>query len=364
MRSVCFLVSSVGAFGGTGRVAANVANRMAKDFDVHIVGIYGGDEKPYYQLDERVSYCNLLKEETRLRQQMKDLRKPLLEYLAAHDIDIVFLVGNYQGLAAVPAMLSTRKTKFVFCDHGGLMNQWDRKDIRLIRWLSSKVSDATVALTEQSRRDYIERFHLPESKVWAIYNWIPNSEVSYDGDYQVSSRKLIWAGRLDPEKGVDLLLEIAKICLPMRPDWSIDVYGRAELVGEDDWQDKADRLGIGSQVLFKGPSAHLDQLYSEYAACLMTSYREGLGMVLLEAKAKKLPLMSFDIHGPQEVINDGVDGFLVPDFDASLYAEKLGRLMDDDELRISMSQASNEWLERFSEDTVYAQWQRLIDSLI
>ena len=63
------------------------------------------------------------------------------------------------------------------------------------------------------------------------------------------------------------------------------------------------------------------------------------------------------------MIRDGVDGFLIPHMDVQAYAEKLGSLMDDRELRIKMSNASGENLSEFSGETIINKWRSLIDDL-
>ena len=275
VKKVCFLVSSLGSLGGAGRVVANVANRMACDYEVHVLGTYGGaNQQPAFPLDARVAHMNFFDEEGRLRDTAKALRRPLKSYLAEHGIDVVFLVGNYQGFMALPVVLSSR-AKFVFCDHGALMNQWDQKDIRTIRWLCSRFCDATVTLTEQSRSAYIERFRLKPERVVSIYNWIPDAQVQAAPGYDVSSQKIVWAGRLDPEKGVEFMLDIAAKVLPSRPGWMWDVYGKAVIAdGDEAWPDRVRDRGLEGRLNIKGPVPDLYARYPDYGLCALTSYRE------------------------------------------------------------------------------------------
>lgn len=62
-------------------------------------------------------------------------------------------MGNYPGIVSV-FVKPFVKTKFVFCDHGALMNQWERRDIRYIRLITSKICDKTITLTKKSMDDY------------------------------------------------------------------------------------------------------------------------------------------------------------------------------------------------------------------
>lgn len=88
-------------------------------------------------------------------------------------------------------------------------------------------------------------------------------------------------------------------------------------------------------------------------------------MVLIEALARRLPCVSFDCkEGPAEIIDDGVNGFLVEPLNVQMLAEKMMVLMRDASLRETFSQQSAKDLARFDVDTVVGQWERLIESLV
>ena len=97
----------------------------------------------------------------------------------------------------------------------------------------------------------------------------------------------------------------------------------------------------------------------------MTSRREGLGMVLLEAKAKKLPLVSFDIHaGPSDIIRDGIDGYLVPPFDTDAMAEKICYLIEHPEARKDFSNHAYGNIDKFRKETILEKWKKLIGEMM
>ena len=84
-------------------------------------------------------------------------------------------------------------------------------------------------------------------------------------------------------------------------------------------------------------------------------------MVLLEAKSWGLPLVSFDIMtGPGEIIRDGVNGYLVPPGDTAARAEKICRLIENEELRRDFSENSQVDIERFDSLEIIEQWEKLI----
>ena len=97
----------------------------------------------------------------------------------------------------------------------------------------------------------------------------------------------------------------------------------------------------------------------------MTSYVEGLPLVLLEAKANHLPIVSFDIiSGPSDIIENDDDGYLIPAFDTGLMAEKIAYLLTNKSERIRLSAASAHRMDRFDKKNILNQWRELISGLI
>ena len=92
MQHIGFLVSTLSSPGGTGRVVANVANRMVDDYEVHVIGAYhSGDGEPAFAYDSRVHRLNILPKEPRIREANKELKKPLIDYIEQNHIEVLFL---------------------------------------------------------------------------------------------------------------------------------------------------------------------------------------------------------------------------------------------------------------------------------
>lgn len=94
----------------------------------------------------------------------------------------------------------------------------------------------------------------------------------------------------------------------------------------------------------------------------MTSRYEGLPMVLLEAKANKLPIVSFDIDsGPSDIIRNNLDGYLIEPFDVEEMANKVNFLIESPEKRKIFSANSDVNLEKFSKKNIMNKWLNLIN---
>lgn len=363
-KKIAFIVPGLGNMGGSVRVAISLANRLAEYHDVFMVSVAPFDE-PAFPLDGRVGTAALNLQGLRIREYVSQARQPLTALLKEQKIDLLFGIGTYETLMAVlPCRASG--TKLVFCDHGALINQWDDKQMRAVRLLSALAAARTVTLTQQSREDYHRLLHIPRKRLQCIPNWIPDELLKAAHSYAADSKILLWAGRLDKEKGVDHLIAIASLLLPLYPDWTWEVCGQAvdTEVGFDIEQAIKD-AGIEGQLLLQGRVDNIADYYARCAAFTLTSYREGLPLALLEGKACKLPLVSFDVNtGPRDLIEDGVDGFLVEPYDCEAYAAKLSVLMDSRDLRVRMSEASQEKIGAYSEEVILRAWLDLVESVL
>ena len=359
---IAFIVPGLGNMGGSVRVAINMANRLIERYRVAMISCTPFDQ-PAFPVAEGITLHTCASGDGRLREQVARMEAPLTELLGQIKPAVLFGIGTYESLMAIKPCRAN-KVKLVFCDHGALINQWADKQMRVIRFLCSFFAAKTVVLTTQSYNDYRKLLHRPARKMQVIANWIPQEMRERPVDYRAASKRALWAGRLDKEKGVDHLIDIAARVLPAHPDWTWDVYGAVVSGGSIDVVAAIEEAGIKDQLRLMGRVDNMYDIYDDYAICTLTSYREGLPLTLLEGQARALPLISFDVNtGPRDIIHDGEDGFLIPCYDCEAYAEKLGQMMDDQALLERMSARANETVDRFSEEAVYAQWLQLLKEL-
>jgi len=178
---------------------------------------------------------------------------------------------------------------------------------------------------------------------------------------------ILCVGRLDdPRKNIDLLLEAyARMPTALRDGVRLTLAGFSGPPAAF-WVRVA-QLGLIGRVSFVArPDRHeLIALYQKAAVFALPSDEEGLGVVLLEAMACGIPVVSTRSGGPDGIIADGSDGFLVPLDDVEAMSGRLTQLCADRELNIAMGRAARRTVERRYAEEVAAEafvdvWDRLV----
>lgn len=346
--------------GGIERVVVNLSNELSKNYNVSIISLLNTKGDLQFKLSNDVKYFNLGHLDSRIRELIFKSFGVLKEIINKNQFDIVFVTGCFPVPVVLPVKIFTPNTKFVFCDHGALMNQYDDKKVLYFRKLAAKYFDKIVTLTERNMDDYIEKLNVKPSKITYIYNWIDEEVYKYKKEYDYESKRIITVGRFTKEKGYDMLIDVAKIVFDKHPDWCWSIFGEGE-----DFESiklKVEENELQKNVILEGKS---DNIYSEYnkcSMCVLPSYREGLPLVLLEAKALGLPMVSFNcVTGPAEIVNNNVDGFLIEPYDKKDMAEKICTLIENVERRKYFSQNTSKSIDKFNKTGILEKWVNLID---
>jgi D-inositol-3-phosphate glycosyltransferase len=229
--------------------------------------------------------------------------------------------------------------------------------------LLASTAEEAVDLVRSYGADPARVFVVPPGVDLSMFQPIDRDEARRKIGYR-SGRLLLFVGRLERLKGVDVAIKALSLLRDRRHD---DV--RLLILGEDSRRDgeesEKQRLrsiaateGVQDRVDFLGSVAHheLPFFYSAADVCVMPSYSESFGLVGLEAQACGTPVVGSNVTGLRSVVRDDVSGYLIDGHDPALYADRIGRLLDDHELAQQMGRRARLLAQRFS-------WTRTADRL-
>lgn len=338
--------------GGTERATSNIANRLLQyQHSVHIINIYR--DEPHFALDDRICYAQIC--ESNKAKQILSVAK----YLKRNKMDVLVVIEAMGGLSAYPAA-KLAGCAVVIWEHANYYQNQGISYIQKVRQFELKHCDAYIVLTDKDKR-YFEQFFSIHTRLRRIYNIAPALS---DAPYSLESKTIISVGHIHRIKNFIAIPDIGKLVFSRYPDWRWKIYGAPSGKEYEKIKRKIEEYNLQDYIIFAGRSDSIQEEYQKASMYVMTSLQEGLPMVLLEAKANKLPLISFDIQtGPDEIIRDGINGYLIEPYDVEQMAEKICGLIESKDLRQSMSDRSCLDLEKFHADPIMEQWMNLLNDI-
>jgi glycosyltransferase involved in cell wall biosynthesis len=234
----------------------------------------------------------------------------------------------------------------VFSAHG-LLVQDERPRLR-DRWAARRLSQVT-AVSQPAAQEYARLLGW-KGVIEQIDNGVPPVERCealrrrFRQSLELNDDAFIFAavGNVKPEKGFEDLLDAAAALRGMAGNRAFNVLiagGSADEEYRTSLLARSKRLNLNGHARFLGHCADTQSLYSAADAFVLSSRKEGLPMVLLEAMSAGLPVVATEVGAVPEVIRPDVDGLLVPPASADRLARAMCRLATDESLRVSLGSA-------------------------
>jgi glycosyltransferase involved in cell wall biosynthesis len=364
--------------GGVERVLTLKANYFAEHFgyDITIILTEGKDKPLFYPLSNKIKVinlnigfeelwsCSFVKKIFVYLKKQRQFKKALTRELMRlrPDITISLLRREINFLNDIKD--GSRKIGELHVNRANYRN-FEVNDSNFFKnlfakfWMHSLVAklkklDRFVVLTEEDKDAW------PELKNICV---IPDPLSFLPTKYsELKERRVIDVGRYVYQKGFDLLLQAWSKIEKLYPDWQLVIFGDGD---RTPYENQMKALGIDdNRCHLNGPTSNVQHEYINSSIFVFSSRFEGFGMVLVEAMACGLPVVSFDCPcGPKDIIKDGEDGILVENGNIELLASSLSILINDESLRKSMSKAGQKNAQRFNIVHIAEQWRDLFESL-
>lgn len=360
-KNIAFLISNIDNGGGTERVSLLLGDYLCEHgYNITFISYYAKG-KAFFNHSNRIRvigfesdnlYMRLLK---RLYPNNNERLHFLLKLLP---IDVIVDVDMGQAMYSSVAIQGT-KCKHITWDHFNYYENAKSESRTKGFNCCKRSSDKFVVLTKKDRETYIKNEGLDNSFIEQIYNPLTIEEgLSAEKERR---KTVIAAGRLEKQKGFDLLLQVWSKIEHNHPEWNLEIYGQGS--EEDGLRTLIEKLGI-KNVRLCGRTNDIKSKFAKSSIFALSSRFEGFGLVIVEAEAMGLPVVSFDCPmGPSEIVDDDKNGFLIHPGDVNMFTEKLSLLMDDEDLRKRFGSESLNVAKRFRKEVIFPKWIELIENL-
>lgn len=362
--------------GGMERVLANKANWLVQNgYEVVIVTTDQRNEQPFFPLDNRIicydlgigyeenngkSFINKLvyypikqyKHRKRLEALLHKIKPDITISMMCNDVSILPCIKD--GSKKILEIHFSKFKRLQYARRG----LWRIADIyrnlqeeKLVRQF-----DRFVVLTEEDRGYWGDLCNMQV---------IPNARTyTFEKPATLTNKVVMAVGRYDYQKGFDRLIDAWAIVCSKFVDWKLEIIGDGNL--RSDMLKQIESKGLNEQIILKRiPANEMKEAYMNASIFVLSSRYEGLPMVLLEAQAAGLPIVSFACKcGPKDVVKDGIDGYLVEEGDVNALASRLISLMDDEITRKKMGFVAFSRSDRYAEESVMAKWVDLFDKVL
>lgn len=354
---ILFFIHDISHGAGTERVLTRLANDLTNmNIDISILSCQNGEES-HFPIEKRIKLYSLQGE----REKNALLRK-------------------INGIQKIRKLCKNQRFDFIICVDVSLMLYIPfikKKNIKVIAWehfsyyivqskiqkyarkYSIKHADAIVVLTKKDKENYIHN----EKKIQPVVQ-IYNPILLNNKIIPIIKRKyvVLAVGRLEKEKGFDLLLEAWEIIEKKNFDWSL------KIIGEGSQKDCLETI-IREKKLYRAKicsySNYIEEEYKEAGIFVCSSRYEGFGMVLIEAQNFGLPVISFNCPiGPSEIIENKVNGILVEKENIKQLAEQIMYLINHKELRELLAKNALISVKKFDNHLIAFKWKKMFDLLL
>lgn len=332
-----------------------LSKALTNMYDVYVLSLHQENDTLYFPLNDNVTSCTIKKGNAQSVSYFKYLLK-IRSFLKRNKIDVLILVDTGISIYGITAIVGM-KVKVITWEHSNFYNNWNSRWFPIFRKFAARHSDAMAVLTERDKRNYENNI-----RGCVPVKVLPNPASRHQNTYDIESKIILSAGLLGKIKRFDLLVPIGKIVFSRHPDWQWLLCGDGP--ERKVLENAVQEAGLSDHICFCGSVKDMESMYRRASIYVLTSEMEGLPMVLLEAKSYGLPIISFDIEtGPSDIVQDGVNGYLVKSGDTDEMAERICGLIEEDALRKTFSDAAELDMDKFDEGRILELWEQLIQSL-
>jgi len=352
---IAFIISSLGS-GGAERVLSLMANYWAQNH-YGIIVITLDNSTPFYSLEDgiKLEQLSLLKNSVSAFSaiannitRIKIIRKKLIEL----DPDIIISFMTETNIISTIGCKIINKPIII-----AERISYDFLKSRVwvsLRKLVYRFSNALIVQTRYDKEKYNRL-----SNTFVINNPLNLNKMIQKNT--IEEKSILAVGRLNRQKGFDRLIKAFSNL--DRKDWKLAIIGDGS--ERSNLEKLVYNLNLEDYISLPGRTKAIEKWYKRSPIFVLSSRTEGFPNVLCEAMAYGCACVSFDcIAGPNEIITDKVDGYLVKNGDINALSAKMDFLINNPEERRRIGKEAMKISDRLNIDFIMSQWDKIIEKVL
>lgn len=291
----------------------------------------------------------------RLSAVISDFRPELI--VATIPLTEFFLCDLLQAANTVPVVIESHLAR----GHEAVARGFTEKalDVFYSPLRAIRRADLLIALTEGDAALWRKVHH----NVQIIPNPVTNYPKSLPNVVK-DEKRIIAVGRFSPQKRFDRLVDAFAKISAKYPGWYIEIFGGSTAEGRENLMRYISSKGLNDSIHINPPTSDIYTEYQRSQFFVLSSDFEGFGLVIVEAMACGIPIVSTDCpFGPSEIIEDGQTGLLAK-MDVTDLAAKMEWMITHDEERKQMGLAAYQAAARYRKEVIMPQWEQAYLSVI
>lgn len=179
-----------------------------------------------------------------------------------------------------------------------------------------------------------------------------------DEKTHLNNKRLMACGRLVPQKGFELLIDIIKLFSKYKKEYKLDIYGEGPL--KKTLIKKIKDNNLEDYICIQNPEKDIKQIFLKHDIFLNTSIYEGFGLVTLEALECGLPVIGFDIPANKSLIKDSLNGILIKSFDIEEFSIKLCNLINNPLKMQKIQKNIPVIIDKYNKEKIIEKWTKIL----
>jgi len=229
----------------------------------------------------------------------------------------------------------------------------ENKKVAFYEWLEQKALQSVngVVCVSHGQRKKLDKLKVKYKKCWTVHNSVSIDETEFDyeknridvcNEFNIPKEKVILAtaGRLSPEKGHKYLLDSINLLGNEADNCVFIICGEGMCM--DQLKEQANTLNIMDKCIFAGFRRDIPRIFKAMDIMILPSLTEGLPNVILEAFAYGKPVISTNVGGVPEILEDGKSGYLTESESGNALADAIIKLINAPEKRVQMGKAGTQ----------------------